>query len=251
MLKAAKTDTTYETFEAECPHCAHWNIFNRATDLKQLGVISHASVNCLDEACGREFYINGDQVGPAYRILYFDSYMLRSRKRYGSCIVNLSQSFEVFFHHYLEEELIWKPMLRGLRSCSGDPIADANRIAKLLYTETEKLAAKSLRHVFIWQVLNGESYLAPAAAEAIVRGIGKRITPPDSADISRFPAPKLADLLAKLMKVNLFDLRNSVVHKHAYRPTLVEVDAAFEQCYEVLFGLARALDVEFDSVPSM
>jgi hypothetical protein len=109
MLKAEKTDTSYETFEAECPHCSYWNIFNRATDLKRLGAISHASVICLSEVFGREFYINGDHVGPAYRILYFDTYKPRSRKRYGSCIVNLSQSFEVFFHHYLEEELIWKP----------------------------------------------------------------------------------------------------------------------------------------------
>jgi hypothetical protein len=140
-------------------------------------------------------------------------------------------------------------MLRSLRSFRGDPVADANRIAKLLYAETEKLAAKALRHAFIRQVLRGESYLMPAAAEAVVRGIGKRTTPPDLGDISQFPAPELASLLTKLMEVKLFDLRNSVVHKHAYGPTLVEVDAAFQQCYEVLLGLARALDVEFDSVP--
>lgn len=104
-------------------------------------------------------------------------------------------------------------MLRTLRSFRGDPIGDANRIAKLLYSETEKLAAKALRHVFIWQVLRGEGYLTPAAAEPVVRGIGKRTAPPDPADIARFPGPEIADLLTKLMQVNVFDLRNSVVHK--------------------------------------
>src|SRR5437867_1894343 len=111
--KAERTATNWENFEAQCPHCEHWNIFNRATDLQRFGAIDHMVVRCLEVSCCREFVINGDQGGPAYQTVYYDAYEMKSRKRYGMTVLLLVQSLEMFFNHYLEEELVWRPFVRN------------------------------------------------------------------------------------------------------------------------------------------
>src|SRR5690349_9162011 len=99
---ATKKETYYETFEAECPACGHWNIFNRVSDFKTVEPIAFKTVICLD--CQNDFNINGDQINSAYEMLIFDCYKLKSIKRYSYCILNLAQAYEVFFSQYLRVE---------------------------------------------------------------------------------------------------------------------------------------------------
>lgn len=51
---------------------------------------------------------------------------------------------------------------------------------------------------------------------------------------------KLRSLLKRLKDSRIGELRNQVVHKHAYRPILEEVDGFIEEAQNILF----VLDVE-------
>ena len=65
---------TYENFEAECPHCGEWCIFNRASDLGTFGLIAGRDVTCQNAACGQPFRIGGDMISTAPEMLLFDCY---------------------------------------------------------------------------------------------------------------------------------------------------------------------------------
>ena len=77
---AIETESSYENFIAICPHCKHKNVFNRIDDLKDTNPIDFKRVNCLSEACGKLFNINGDLVSQAYKMLIFDCYALKKEK---------------------------------------------------------------------------------------------------------------------------------------------------------------------------
>jgi hypothetical protein len=99
------------TFEAECPYCSHWNIFNRISDLNDTQPIAFKTVACT--SCHKRFTINGDHINAAYETLIFDCYKLMSLKRYSYCILNLVQAYEAFFSQYLRVELLYKPFARS------------------------------------------------------------------------------------------------------------------------------------------
>jgi hypothetical protein len=51
----------------------------------------------------------------------------------------------------------------------------------------------------------------------------------------------LRPLLLRLAKADANALRNQVVHKDAYRPTLEEAKATYDETREILFGLTTRL----------
>ena len=71
------------------------------------------------------------------------------------------------------------------------------------------------------------------------------VEPSDDA-ICGLPDKKLSEVLLRLKKCKVSSLRNNVVHKNAYRPTLEEVDDAIEESSSILCRLEHCLNVLSD-----
>jgi hypothetical protein len=237
---AADTDTTYENFEARCPVCGFWNVFNRATDLKDTRPISFRTVECLDPSCRRQFNINGDLVNPAYHMFIIQCYALKAEKRYSYCIVSLAQAFELFFSHYLYERLVIRPL-------HTDPdvrvAKDYQSLSDALYSQIESLGYRKLRNVFLHVVLEGPGPASMEEAQRVVASLPALCTDPPDAALSGHSDPAIGQLLLALKGNGVITLRNRVAHQEGYRPTLQEVEDAIKETREVIFPLGARLKV--------
>jgi len=84
--------SNYENFEAECPHCKEWSVFNRASDLHTFEHIARRDVNCFH--CHKPYRIMGDSINNLHEMLVHDCYELIERKHYMNCILILTQLTE-------------------------------------------------------------------------------------------------------------------------------------------------------------
>jgi hypothetical protein len=238
---------TYENFFASCPTCGSENIFNRASDLRDLDLIVDRQVNCRRPECRQPFYLSGDVVSPAYEMLIFDCYELLERKHYAYCILNLAQAYEVFFAQYLRVELLYKPS-----AC--DPEKDINLLNELmnrLYAKTEKLTFEPMRNLFLRLVLQRRRPASLHEAEDDINLLPCTPGPPPDDDIAGarlFNNRRIPQVLFRLKACKVAALRNQVVHKSAYRPTLDEVNDALRETREVLFVLPRDLGAQTDDL---
>lgn len=246
---------TYENVIVRCPSCGRENIFNRASDLKGVAEpIVYAEVSCLFPACAESFYLTGDVCNPAYEMLIFDCYELLERKHYSYCILNLAQAFEVFFSQYLRVELLYKPFGSDLQRNRAD-IADLNRLMQLLYKRVKCFAFVGMRYLFFHQVLQPTRPSSLREAEGVINTLTlprkrKPVLPSDDAitGATIFSNKQVPEILLRLKRCNVPELRNNVVHKSAYRPTLDEVNDALKETREILFPLGQLLDVRIDDV---
>ncbi len=245
ILYSKKTNPTYENFIAICPYCDFKNIFNRATDLKDTNPIGFKTVKCLSEKCGKSFNINGDLVSPAYQMLIFDCYDLLKEKKYSYCILNLAQAFEVFFSLYLRIKLIYKPLAiqRGKTR-----VNELNEIIKFLYEAIKKYPYLKIRNIFINTVLSNQSNNSLEGSKTFIENIKNLTTEPENNLIENISDKKLEPLLIKLKNSKIHELRNEVVHKYAYRPTLEEVEKAINETREIVLGLSARLDAKYDDI---
>jgi hypothetical protein len=244
---------TYENIIVKCPLCGRENIFNRATDLK--GVyqpIDYAEVSCLFPDCAKSFSLGGDVSNSAYEMLIFDCYELLDRKHYSYCILNLAQAFEVFFSQYLRVELLYRPFGFDFKKKEAD-VAKFSGLMKLLYQKIENFTFRPLRNLFFYHVLHPPGPSCLRQAETAINGLQRRSgspLPPDDSirSASAFSSNRVPEILVRLKSCNVPDLRNSVVHKGAYRPTLGQVNDALKETRAILFPLGRLLDVRVDNV---
>jgi hypothetical protein len=237
---ATDTRPTYENFEARCPVCWFWNIFNRVTDLADCGLITFETVSCLDASCGRPFNINGDIVNAAYHMFSMQCYSFKKEKRYSHCVVSLAQAFELFFSHYLYEHLVTRPLRTDseLRTAS-----DYNALSEQLYRQIETLGYRKLRNVFLHVVLERSLPASMLEAERIIASISDRRSDPTDAFLAAYPEEAIASLLVALKGSGVAELRNRVAHQEGYRPTLLEVENALSETRNLLFGLGIRLGV--------
>lgn len=247
LLYAKKKETSYENFTAWCPYCTYKNIFNRITDLKTTEAIGFMKVKCLNDVCGKEYNINGDSISPAFKMIVFDCYDLKREKRYSSCILNLAQAFEVFFSLYLRVELLYKPF--SIEHKKGENnLNRMNELSKQLYKEIETYAFVKLRTIFLNLVLNNKPAKSLYEAGKIIKNINSLTTTPSDIMIGNIQDAHLSVLLINLKNTKICELRNKVVHKLAYRPSIEEVDAAIEETRSILFSLATCLEMEIDDI---
>jgi hypothetical protein len=243
--EAKDMSSTYENFIAHCPWCGRENIFNRATDLRTFYPIDYLVVNCLSAECAKAFYLNGDVVNPAYEMIIFDCYELLKRKYYAYCILNLAQAFEVFFSQYLRVDLLYKPFARG----PLEDIERLNNVMALLYDKTRKLSFDRMKNLFLSCVLDGARPKSLPEAEDIINGFSDKSPCPSDEQITNATISGhegVRELLLRLKSCKVPEKRNRVVHQHAYRPTLDEVNEALKETREILFPLGSTLDVRID-----
>jgi hypothetical protein len=234
----------YENFAAVCPICKQWNIYNRITDLKTIDPICFKTVQCFH--CEQLFNINCDEVGEPYQYLILDIRQLLEQKRYMYCILNLTQSIECFLNHSIWIKLLYRPYKNKFLS---------EEDFEIVYTEIGKKIKnwtfKPLIDLFFWLYLNDREF---TSRNEILAFLDKEMKDQKfknysdklkDIDIINSSDAETADLLIRLKKLKVASLRNQVIHKYAYRPSLQEVIECWHETEEIVFGLASQLDTEY------
>jgi len=239
ILYTKKKNPTYENFEAECPYCFHFNIYNRATDFKTFNPVSFKTVKCQNKDCKKLFNINFDLINSAFEMMILYSYELIERKKYMACILNLTQSLEIFFNTFLCAELIYKLIKRD-----ADFEEDVlNSIMEKFYSSIKDYSYNHLRNIFLnWFTNNLTTASFNESVEIINNFLIYKNTPPLN-DLRVVTEPELYQLLIKLYNCKINELRNKIIHSNAYRPNLSETEMYLEEVNSIVFGLRRKLGI--------
>lgn len=78
-------------------------------------------------------------------------------------------------------------------------------------------------------------------ADETLHAIPRLDKPPDEAQLRAISDSVLADLLVRLLNSQIAQKRNDIVHKHAYRPGLEEVEEVQKETRELVFALGSKL----------
>jgi hypothetical protein len=244
---ANQFDTNYENYNAVCPICSFRNIYNRASDLRTFEVIEFMTVKCFD--CNNFFNIAYDLINPVYEYLIFDCHELKVQKRYMYCILNLSQAIEVFLSYCIEVRLVLQPdkdriilTAKGFdeisaqfqKAIKGCAFQDLKNILINLFLEDAFVSEISIRN-FITKLEDRCSRDNPKKRERKDQEIRDHL------------ALDLANLFIKLKNLQVIPIRNRIVHKDAYRPTLAEVESCQREVEEVVRGLVKNLEIKDES----
>jgi hypothetical protein len=245
-------EPTYENFYATCPYCRDRNIFNRVSDLKTEGLISGKPVQCLK--CDNEFWINGDIINPPFEYFLWDAENFKRDKRYMYCILNIAQAYEIFFSLYLLIEVVNEPYYNA-RIIAEEPAdrrmdlgIQVNELLDLFYTKIHDYTFGSLRNLFIWRIIESENTPLKSldeskqAVEIFFENFRKK--EPSNEKIQGIQNAKLSKILQQLKDSKINVIRNQVVHKHAYRPSLSEIEKYLDEAKEILYPLRTILDFE-------
>ncbi|HLX13493.1 MAG TPA: hypothetical protein VKS81_11830, partial [Bacteroidota bacterium] len=225
-------------------------------DLKTDRLISSLEVTCQNESCGKPFRIVGDWINPSYEMLIYDCYHLIQEKRYCYSILNLAQSFEVFFSTYLRVELLYKPFRREREAFHqdsnrdrSDPQIQFNALSNLLFDKTKLYSYSKMRNIFVNLILSRETIPNFETSEKIISKISS-LAKSEVADeeIDRFDSNRIGGLLKRLREPNVIELRNKVVHKYAYRPTLKEVEDSLAETQDIVRPLGTLLLIYGDNI---
>lgn len=234
--------STYENIIADCPNCNHHNIYNRITDLQTRNPISFKTVEC--DKCNQKFNINGDSIGEAYEYLIFDVYFMKEQKRYMYCILNLAQAIESFLFYTIRVKLLFLPH----KNCYIDSTKRLNLISSKISEVMKKYTFHPLRNIFFELYINHENFLSIDNINDFLRTNNlKKIKNRDTAswynEINNLSDLKRKSLFSKLLNTKVPELRNKVVHKYSYRPSLEEVEQSITETRDIVFRLKDHLDI--------
>lgn len=213
----------YENIYFDCPTCRKQNVLNRASDIGNHRPISYLDgVVCSNPKCGQVMSINSDKVvKAAYRWFLDELYIFIARKEYRSYILNLCQAFESFFFQAIvNKELDRNPKLRDEE---GYLLSDEYNLAmKKLLEELGHGTFIPLRRRFLKTFKNEKNNFIP----------------------SKLPLKedRRAVCFAAVKNTKLNNMRNSVVHKTAYCPSISDVES-FEELVDAIYWLGMYLDV--------
>ena len=236
------TSATYENFTAVCPLCRATNIFNRASDLKTFKPIGFRTVSC--QVCGGSFNINNDSANAAHEMLLFDCFEFMNRKRYIHCVLSVAQAYEVFFNHFLRVQLVYRAFARE----GSSDHSHLNRVLTRLYERTKRLTFEPMRRLVLRLLVDNEAPGSLAQSEAIIANFPKKPPIVPEQDLRSVGDMPLRELLLRLHATEINKLRNQVIHKQAYRPTLQEAKRVHEEATEILHGLTGHLCMLGDDI---
>lgn len=241
-LYAERQKSNYENFIAECPYpdCKSENIFNRVSDLKTVEPIAFKEVECFK--CKRKFNIKSDYVGEIHEYLIYDCYELLKLKKYMYCIINLCTACESFFLKGIEIKLLLKPWEERLFERNTDTF---NRYSKKLHERTRSYTYPKLLNVFFDLYLKDKSFHSQTSIDNYMNGIDDfaKIEPKDE-DIQKYHDRETGDLFMHLKKLKINEMRNKVVHKYAFRPSLQDVEKCLDEVKSVVFRLQTRLKMK-------
>ncbi len=246
MIRESRIETsTYENVTAVCPDCHFANVFNRASDLRTFRPIDLLRVKC--QKCDKPFSLSGDSINVGYEMRLFEGRELIERKQYMQCALALAQAYEMFFRHFLDVQLLFRPF--SAVDCEERDLAHLNRLCELLCERLHGFTFDPMRRLVLRAVVDRVAPQSLNEAEAFIHSIPEKSRDVPLVclrDLEQVTDPKLKDLLEKLLRSDAHTIRNKVVHKDAYRPSRAEAERAFAEAREVLFGLGVRLDVSRD-----
>src|SRR5437868_815472 len=141
---------------------------------------------------------------------------------------SLAQAWEIFFAIYIYSNYLYRPFFAdppGVRS-----VALLKPLAEQLYELVENFAFSKLRNTFIRTILRAwhPATLTAAASSIATLASSKLWNHLDPAELESHPNATERELFTAVLSLETDKLRNRVVHKEAYRPTLAE----FNHCRE-------------------
>jgi hypothetical protein len=154
-----------------------------------------------------------------------------------NCILTLAQAYEVFFNLYFRVELLYKPFAAD----EDADIDELNRLSIALAKKTKKHTFAPMRALFLEHITSHPPLKTLAQVDAAIAALADRPRDPSDAELESLGDSKLVALLKALKATNINALRNSVVHKRAYRPIREETQAALEETRSVLLPLGAYL----------
>ena len=213
-------------------------MFNRVTDLGTTEPIAHMVVSC--EHCGTKFEISGDSITPAFQMLLLDCYPLLASKQYMYCILNVCQSYEMFFNLYFRSRLYraWKQ--------DGD-LKHLNRLLEKLHKKTEKFTFAPLRNNFLNLASEGFVPLGYNEVKIMIDKLDKGDRDSSKVVLDHCSDGSMKEKLEKIQRTDIHRKRNKVVHD-GYRPHRNEAEHYLKEAREVLFEVPRKLDVIDDDL---
>lgn len=235
-MDIVESKVDYENFKALCPNCNEWNIFNRVSDLKTTEPIWGKDVFC--QFCNEKFRIGNDEICTNYQKLIFDCIDLKSRKEYMQIIINLSIAYEMFFSLILFYFLVEKVNTNE---------ENKDKLKKLLNAKIEKYTFSKLYNEFLKLLFwaNEKEDFKDSCVKCYIEKINGNKPQNIDGNIIKFKNRKILHYIYYMNKLDkkrklINYLRNTVVHKQGYRPSLKEVEKEYK--------IARTLILRLDAI---
>lgn len=208
--------------------------------------------------CKQNFWINCDCANLDFEKLIWDCWELLKEKKYMHIVVSLCMAYEIFFSTYIYYVLIVKPIKkqkkikREYREFSI--VEQHNFLSKMLYDKIKTYTYGTLMSVFIKLILDqlhsqvfemseSQKYIDNIKSIS-VKNLKKEIK--NSNINTKLKGYLLALVCLQQQEKSISYLRNNVVHKYAYRPTLVEVERELKIAEILIFGIRR--NINFRSI---
>jgi hypothetical protein len=214
---------TYENYEVACPICKKWNVFNRITDIKSIGAACGKQVQC--QYCKRDFIINADELEEQYEYFLNDCDVLMKEKKYMYCVLILCQACEAFFMKCIDIKLLWEPYRKGVFGWNDKKYQLFDDFFEQVHNEFRRSTYHSLRKIVLDIYLNNRScsiqeeilnYLKMMTNSTYIR------EPSDETIRTEFD-DRRRQVLLRLKRLKIHEIRNAVAHKEGFRPTLNDV----------------------------
>ena len=138
-----------------------------------------------------------------------------------------------------------------ITQAESDDLAHLNKTSAVLAKKIKDQAFTGMRavflnHVVLTRVLMKHHVTSLQESEAVITQLTTKN--PSQEVLSLVDDPKLAALLVEVSNCQIGDLRNRVVHKSGYRPSLAEVESAISETQTILYGLQSVLGTLTDHV---
>jgi hypothetical protein len=229
----------YERLTVPCHVCGHSNIINRAADLGYTGFAIGRETSCENPECTSTVRVTLETANPDYEQMMWEAYGLRAEKRYMLAVAVLAQAFEMFFALAVRVMLV-----HHVANFSNSTDDEVRRLDETLFEATKKYTYGRMRNLFTSLALRPRPASLKEAQQLISRdkisGLCERQT--DEA-LRTIADQHLGALLLQLDGLSIGDLRNQVVHKHAYRPTLDELNESLDSAIHLTGDLWIKLDL--------
>jgi hypothetical protein len=239
MQLAREVHHSHENVEAQCPHCCGWSLYNRASDLGPPLAPGADEVTCRASGCDKRYRLIGTGNHP-YELILWDAESLLAATHYVAATLLAAQAIEVFSAFFVRRVLVYLPV-------PSDPSISAFRergkVGTLLYDAVKDFSFKCMVNVMLNVALLNPPPRTLNESIALIANIKGLTSEPADAALSSGPNAAAGALLLRLKRTRVGSLRNQVVHKDAYLPSLSEAKAAVREAGDILFPLAVHLGV--------
>lgn len=217
----------YETITMPCHSCGEVNLYNRATDLRDLGKVVGKEFPCF--TCGKPVRISIEYGNPPYEMFIFDCYTFRAERRYMLAVSTLAQALEMFFA--LGVEIL---LFHHVRNADKDVTdEELGGLGDELFESTKTYTYFRMRNLLLNCAVQRLRPTSLAEARAVIARIPSLSDEPSDSTLEAVTDSALKPLLVRLKALPIGTLRNWVIHKHAYRPNLDELNECLDPAHEL------------------